>query len=171
MTDQTVNNAQDGQEKNEKITITRPQNARYLAMRNIQVGVKPGYVLRKVGQAFMVMPSGPRMKDYQGIITLNETGAFLFKESQKPEADKESLMAACKSEYGASDDEALQAVDSFMMQCAECGLFEYRTVYIDTFEGKEVTEQEFRGRALELAKEEAEAKAAAGAETKDQETP
>ncbi len=115
----------------------------YVAIRMVEIGVVPGYMLRKVGQAYMVMPTGPRMKDYQGMITLNETGAFLFKESQKENPTKETLIEACKAEYGATDEEALQAVDSFVMQCAECGLFKQVTKYFEKATGKEVSADEF----------------------------
>ncbi len=169
MSEHEKNPAENGGQA-QPIRIERPEGARYLAVRNIKIGVKPGYVLRKVGQAFMVMPTGPRMKEYQGIITLNETGAFLFKESQKPGATRQGLIDACKAEYGASDEEADRAVDSFVMQCAECGLFEYETAYFDTLEDKQVTEKEFQDRARALAQEEAERKAAE-AESSDKENP
>ncbi|MCL1964293.1 MAG: PqqD family peptide modification chaperone [Firmicutes bacterium] len=125
-------------------SLARPEGARYLILRDVQIGVKPGYILRKVGQAYMVMPTGPRMKEYQGMITLNETGAFLFQESQKPEPTKAKLIEACKAEYGASEEEAGEAVDAFVLQCAECGLFEFVTKILDTFTGKEITEDEFK---------------------------
>jgi len=114
---------------------------RYVAFRRVLIGVKEGYVLRKVGQAYMVMPTGPRMKEYQGMITLNETGAFLFKKAQNPEVSKESLIEDCKAEYGATDEGAKEAVGSFIQQCAECGLFEYETVVIDRETGKLLSEE------------------------------
>ena len=121
-----------------------PEIGRYIQVHNVALGVKPGYVLRKVGQAHMVMATGPRMKDYQGMITLNETGAFLFKESQKENPSKQDLIDACKAEYGASDEEALEAVDSFIQQCAQCGLFELESKIIDLKEQREVSEDEWR---------------------------
>ncbi|MCL1795857.1 MAG: PqqD family protein [Clostridia bacterium] len=96
----------------------------------VRIGVRPGFMLRKVGQAYMVMPTGPRMKEYEGMITLNETGAFLFKESQKPDVSKEKLIAACIEEYGATEEEAKQSVDMFVLQCGQCGLFETRKVTV-----------------------------------------
>jgi len=96
----------------------------------VTIGVRPGFMLRKVGQAYMVMPTGPLMKEYEGMITLNETGAFLFKESQKPDPSKQSLMEACMQEYGATEEEAAQAVDMFVMQCGQCGIFEKKTVTV-----------------------------------------
>jgi hypothetical protein len=120
------------------------ENPRYLRMRGIGLQLKPGFVLRKVGQAYMVMPTGPRMKEYQGMITLNETGAFLFKEVEKPGQTVGMLREACMREYGATDEEAAQAVELFTRQCADCGLLPYTTRYYDTVEQREVTEDELR---------------------------
>lgn len=113
---------------------------------NVIVGVKEGYILRKVGQAFMVMPTGARMKEYRGMITLNETGAFLFKEAQKPEPSREKLIAAAMEEYKVPEMEAAENVDSFIQQCAECNLFDYleisMTVYhADPNAAQEATEE------------------------------
>jgi len=137
MTDNETNNTPDI-----RSLLNLPEDARHVTTRSVKIGVKPGYILRKVGQAYMVMPTGPRMKEYQGMITLNETGAFLFKESQKPEPTKTKLIEACKQEYGATDEEALEAVDAFVLQCAECGLFEFENKFWDIATGKEITEDE-----------------------------
>ena len=114
----------------------------FVTVRQITFNRKPGYVLRKVGQAYMVMPTGPRMKDYQGMITLNETGAFLFKQLDMPEPDRSKLIQACIDEYGATPEEAAQAVDSFAQQCADCGLLETQEVIFDS-EGGRMTRDEF----------------------------
>ena len=98
---------------------------------NVKIGVRPGFILRKVGEAFMVMPTGPRMKEYKGMITLNETGAVLFKASQQPNPTVRSLMDALKAEYGVEDEEAETAVRSFVQQCARAGLFEMETKEIE----------------------------------------
>ena len=90
----------------------------------------------------MVMPTGPRMKEYQGMITLNETGAFLFKEAQKKDPTEQKLIDACITEYDATPEEAAKATRAFLTQCAQCGLMETETKFIDTRAGKEVTEAE-----------------------------
>ncbi len=90
----------------------------------VKIGVKSGFILRKVGEAFMVMPTGPRMKEYKGMITLNETGADLFKASQAENPTKRSLMDALIEKYGVDEKEAEEAVDSFVQQCARAGIFE-----------------------------------------------
>lgn len=116
--------------------------SRYTVFRHVKMELKSGYVLRKVGQAYMVMPTGPRMKEYEGMITLNETGAFLYKEMGKPEPSEEKLVEASMAEYGASREEAEKAVEMFIAQCAECGLLEFEEVILDKETGKQVTREE-----------------------------
>ena len=104
-------------------TPTQPGMESTFTIQQVNVGVRKGYLLRKVGDAYMVMPTGPRMKEYRGMITLNETGAFLFKEAQKPDASRRSLIDAAMAEYKVGEPEAAENVDSFIQQCAECRLF------------------------------------------------
>lgn len=111
----------------------------YTGLRMIKPVIREGFMLRKVGQAFMVMPTGPRMKEYQGMITLNETGAFLFKQAQpKEEPTHAKLVKACIEAYGATQEEAVAAVDAFLMQCADCGLMESELKITDRRTGLEV---------------------------------
>ncbi len=110
----------------------------------VKIGVKPGFILRKVGEAYMVMPTGPRMKEYKGMITLNETGADLFKASQAENPSKRSLMDALIAKYGVDEKEAEEAVDSFVQQCARAGLFEMESneTQIRVYETESKTENE-----------------------------
>lgn len=142
MTEDMHNNMPEGVAEGAADGAPEQEEKKYIAAMVVDVGVLPGFMLRKVGQAYMVMPTGPRMKEYEGVITLNETGAFLFKESQKPEPTKQKLIDACKAEYGATDEEALKAVDAFVIQCAECGIFAYRKAYFDKKTGEKVAEDE-----------------------------
>ena len=43
----------------------------------IDMKVKEGFVVRKIGKQYMAVPVGGRTRDFAGVITLNETGAFL----------------------------------------------------------------------------------------------
>ena len=101
-----------------------------------------GYILRKVGEAYMVMPTGPRMKEYRGMITLNETGAFLFKESQKPEPTRDKLIQAAMEEYKVGEEEAAENVDSFIQQCADCHLFSQYDINLVIYNDAPEEEQE-----------------------------
>lgn len=41
--------------------------------------IKGGYLLREVAGNHVVVPTGKAVLDFSGVITLNETGAFLWK--------------------------------------------------------------------------------------------
>lgn len=59
---------------------------------------KPGYVMREVAGTFVVVPSGEAVLDFNGMITFNETGAFLWKQLSEDKNEKE-LLSALLEEY------------------------------------------------------------------------
>lgn len=140
MSDEKKNPALSGMPQDEQSTSGDPDK-RLLIIRKPILEIKSGYVLRQVGQAYMVMPTGPRMKDYEGMITLNEAGAFLFKEVGKPDMTEEKLEQACIAEYDATPEEAKQAVTMFIQQCIECGLMDFED-RIFMPDGKEITKDD-----------------------------
>lgn len=92
-----------------------------MAYQIIHLRRKQGFVVRKVGDAHMVIPTGPRMKEYKGVITINETGAFLF-DLVKEEKKIGELMQALIDEYGIDEPTAYDAVAAFAHQCNEANL-------------------------------------------------
>jgi len=92
-----------------------------MAYEIIHLHRKEGFVVRKVGDARMVIPTGPRMKEYKGVITINETGAFLFDLVKEPRTLKQA-MDALIAEYGIDENTAYDAVAAFAHQCNEAKL-------------------------------------------------
>lgn len=45
--------------------------------------IKDDFVLRKVADSYVVVPVNSLTLDFNGVINLNETGAFLFEQLQK----------------------------------------------------------------------------------------
>ena len=87
----------------------------------VRVGVRKGYILRKVGEAYMVMPTGPRMKEYRGMITLNETGSFLW-DVLPDAAGPEELVDRLEEEFDA-DRPTLEAdVAAFLAELTKWGI-------------------------------------------------
>jgi len=82
---------------------------------------RSGFVVRKVGEAHMVVPTGARMKEYRGMITINETGAFLFDLIKERRTARE-LMDALIAEYGIDDKTAFEAIETFVDQCSFANL-------------------------------------------------
>ena len=104
--------------------------------------VKEGFVLRSVAGSNVVVPVGAASVDFNGMITLNETGAFLFKESQKPEPTRDKLIQAAMEEYKVGEEEAAENVDSFIQQCADCHLFSQYDINLVIYNDAPEEEQE-----------------------------
>ena len=79
--------------------------------------LKNGFVLREVAGQTVVLPSGGDL-DLNMMITLNETGKFLWNqlETEKSEAD---LVAALLSEYTVDEQTATGAVQAFVGKLKE----------------------------------------------------
>ena len=75
--------------------------------------IKNNFLLRKVADSYVVVPVGKMSLDFNGIITLNETGAFLFELLQKG-ADREELIDRLLAEYDVTPERAAADVDVFL---------------------------------------------------------
>ncbi len=60
--------------------------------------IKNGFVLRSVGGHSIVVPVGAQTIDFNCMITLNETGAFLWQQLQSERSSQE-LIEALLAEY------------------------------------------------------------------------
>ncbi len=85
--------------------------------------IKEGFILREVANNFIVVAVGSAVKNFNGIINLNETGAFLWKVLEKG-ATKEELKKALLSEYEVSTDVAEQDITAFIGKLKEKGLLD-----------------------------------------------
>lgn len=74
--------------------------------------IKDGFILRQVAGQNVVLPMGEDL-DLNMMITLNETGAFLWENLQE-ETDAEALTAALLGEYEVDAATARAAVDGFL---------------------------------------------------------
>ena len=72
--------------------------------------IKKDFILRKVADSYVVVPVGKMTLDFNGIINLNETGAFLFGELQKG-ADREELIQKLLAEYDVTPEKAANDID------------------------------------------------------------
>lgn len=74
--------------------------------------IKNGFVLRNVAGQFVVLPTGDTL-NLNMMITLNETGAFLWKQLEN-ENDEAGLVAALLAEYDVDEATAKNAVEGFV---------------------------------------------------------
>lgn len=74
--------------------------------------IKDGFLLRQVGGQCVVLPVGEEL-DMNMMITLNETGTFLWEQLQK-ETDEAALVAALLGEYDVDAETARASVRRFV---------------------------------------------------------
>ena len=85
--------------------------------------IKSDFILRKVADSYVVVPVGKLTLDFNGIINLNETGAFLFELLQKG-AEREDLIEKMLEEYEVSPEKAASDIDIFIQKVKEGDVLE-----------------------------------------------
>lgn len=60
--------------------------------------IKSGYLIREIAGAYVVVPAGEQVSEFNGLMTLNETAAFIWK-ILVDGADEDALVSALLEEY------------------------------------------------------------------------
>ena len=81
--------------------------------------IKDGFLLRSVAGQTVVLPTGDEL-DLNLMITLNETGTFLWEHLQE-ETDENALVSALLAEYDVDEDTARSAVKGFVAKLESHG--------------------------------------------------
>ncbi|MBR4868082.1 MAG: PqqD family protein [Clostridia bacterium] len=84
--------------------------------------IKSGFVLQEVAGQTVVMPVGEGL-DLNMMITLNETGAFLWRQLEE-ETDETTLVAALLAEYDVDEQTARTHVKAYVEKLYQHGFFE-----------------------------------------------
>ncbi len=74
--------------------------------------LKEGFILREIGGDTMVIPSGAEL-DLNMMVTLNDTGAFLWKQLQQG-VEEEELLQRLLAEYDVDEQTAKKCMEEFM---------------------------------------------------------
>lgn len=85
--------------------------------------IKDGFILRKVPGMNLVMPTGKNVKDFNGSLILNDTGAFIFERLQKGSTADETAQALTQ-EYDVALDTASADVQKIIASLIEAGVAE-----------------------------------------------
>lgn len=85
--------------------------------------LKEGFALRQVADTWVVMPLGEKSVDFNGMLTLNETGAVLWQALEKG-GDRDALVNALTGEYDVSPEVVLPDVDAFLAKLSNAGCLE-----------------------------------------------
>ena len=81
--------------------------------------LKDGFLLRQIAGQNVVLPAGSDL-DLNMMITLNDTGAFLWERLQQ-ETDVSALVSALLAEYDVDEARAKAAVTAFIKKLEENG--------------------------------------------------
>ena len=82
--------------------------------------IKDGFVLRKVAGSFVVLPLASSGADFNGMLTLNESGVILWQRLAEG-CSFEELTLALTEEYEVSEDTARRDAEKFVAKIAEAG--------------------------------------------------
>lgn len=84
---------------------------------------KEGFLLRELDGTAIVVATGTALTEFSGLITLNQTGTFLWKRLEQG-ATEEDLVAALLAEYEIGEDIAHKDVQAFIARAKDAGLLE-----------------------------------------------
>ena len=85
--------------------------------------IKKGFMLREVAGNYIVVAVGDALKQFNGMINLNESGAFLW-ERLIDGGDEQSLVKAMLDEYDVDKTTAQTDVKEFIEKLTKAGLVE-----------------------------------------------
>lgn len=83
--------------------------------------LKDGFILRNIADTWLVVPIGSRVVDFNGLITLSETGAFLWEALTRGNAP-EDLASLLLADYDVDEATASADVADFLEQLKNGGL-------------------------------------------------
>jgi hypothetical protein len=83
--------------------------------------LKSGFVLREVAGNSIIVPVGERVKEFNGVINLNDTGVFLWKILEKGATEVE-LVEALLNEYEVEKEVAERDVNKLVSKLKEAKL-------------------------------------------------
>ena len=75
--------------------------------------IKEGFILKKILDDYVVVPTGDNTVDFSVAVSLNETGAFLWEQLKEEKSFKE-LVCALSEEYDVSEKDVEVDVEEFI---------------------------------------------------------
>lgn len=84
---------------------------------------KKGFMLRQTAGRNIVVAVGQASEEFNGLITLNETGAFLWKMLQAG-TTYEDMLKALLDEYDVSETDAKAGMDAFLKSVRDAELID-----------------------------------------------
>lgn len=85
--------------------------------------IKEGFVLRKMFDNNIVMPTGTEVKDFHGVLVLNDTGALIYEQFRAGKSVEEAAKALTVV-YDVTLEKALDDVQKTVTDLQEAGVAE-----------------------------------------------
>lgn len=85
--------------------------------------IKGDFVIKEMAGSTVVIPVGAQVMDFNGMLKLNDTGAFLFS-NLKTDTTYEALVNKLLEEYDVTQEKAEQDVTAFVNKLKEADLIE-----------------------------------------------
>ena len=85
--------------------------------------VKNEFVVREIADEFIIVPTGEMALKLNGLITINETGNFLWQKLQE-DTDEETLIKAMMDEYEVDRETAESDIREFLGVLIKCDILE-----------------------------------------------
>ncbi len=83
--------------------------------------IKENFMLRKVADCYVVVPIGPAVADFNGMINLNEAGAFLW-QLLEDDTTEDAVVSAMLEHYEVDEEVARNDVKRFVAQLSDADL-------------------------------------------------
>ena len=87
------------------------------------MNIKENFMLRKVADTYVVVPVGDAVAEFNGMINLNEAGAFLWQLLEN-ETTAEQVVEALLQQYDVDEATAKRDVDKFINELKAAKLLE-----------------------------------------------
>ena len=84
---------------------------------------KNGYLLRELGNSYVIVPIAGNQLKFHDMLSLNETGAFLW-EQLREEKTEEELLEAVLLDYQVEEETARKDIREFIDQAVKAGILQ-----------------------------------------------
>ncbi len=85
--------------------------------------VKDNLILREIAGSWIIVPVAEMVVEFNGLMNLNESGAFLWKKLAEG-AEMDELLSGLLSEYDIDEETAKADIQEFVGQLMEKGLLQ-----------------------------------------------
>lgn len=85
--------------------------------------IKEGFLLREIADCYIVVPVGSRVIDFKGLMTLNNSGYFIWNQLIE-ENTYNNLLDSILQEYEVDEETAKKDLDEFLDKARESGVLE-----------------------------------------------